>query len=45
MSLKHLEQGIYLLHTSKYHPDATNIYWALVKMARVDRLHHARLDV
>lgn len=42
MRLKHLEQGIHLPHTSKYHPDAIDIYWAIEKMAGVDRLHLVR---
>lgn len=42
MRLKNLEQGIHLPHTSKYHPDAIDIYWALEKMAGVDKLHHVR---
>lgn len=42
MRLKHLELGIHLPHTSKYHPDAIDIYWAIEKMAGVDKLHHVR---
>lgn len=42
MMLKHLEQRIYLFHTSKYHPDAIDIYWAMEKTAGVERLHHVR---
>lgn len=42
MRLKHLEQGIHLPHTSKYHPDAIDIYSAIEKSAGVDRLHHVR---
>ena len=42
MRLKHLEQGIYLSHTSKYHPDDVDIYWPTEKMAGVDKHHHVR---
>ncbi len=35
MMLKLLEQRIYLFHTSKYHPDAIDIYWAVEKTAGV----------
>lgn len=42
MRLKHLERGIHLPHTSKYHPDAIDIYWAMEKMAGVDGLHHVK---
>lgn len=40
MRLKHLEQGIHLPHTSKYHLDAIDIYPAIEKTAGVDGLHH-----
>ncbi len=40
--MKHLEQGIHLPHTSKYHPDAIDIYCAIEKTTGVDRLHHVR---
>lgn len=33
MRLKHLEQDIHLPHTSKYHPDAIDICWAVRKYA------------
>lgn len=36
MRLKHLEQGIHLLHTSKYQPHAIDIYWAIEKTTGVD---------
>lgn len=42
MRLKHLERGIHLPHTSKYHPDAIDIYWAMEKTAGVDGLHHVK---
>lgn len=42
MRLKHLERGIHLPHTSKYHPDAVDIYWAMEKTAGVDGLHHVK---
>lgn len=42
MRLKHLEKGIHLPHTSKYHPDAIDIYWAVRKAAGVGGLRHLR---
>lgn len=42
MRLKHLEQGIHLPHTSKYHPDAIDIYCVVEKMAKMDKLHHEK---
>lgn len=44
MRLKHLEQDIHLPHTSKYHPDAIDIYCVIEKMAEVDKLHHVRRE-
>lgn len=42
MKLKHLEKEIHLLHTSKYHPDATDIHRLIEKTALVDKLHYVR---
>lgn len=42
MRLKHLEPGIYLPHTSKHQRDATDIYWAEGKTARVDGFYYVR---
>lgn len=42
MRLKHLELGIHLPHTSKYHQDASDIYWAQERTARVDGFHYVR---
>ena len=42
MRLKHLEKGIHLPHTSKYHPDAIDIYWSGRKTAGVGGLHHLK---
>lgn len=42
MRLKHLEPGIHLPHTSKYHQDAIDIYWAQEKTAGVDAFHYVR---
>lgn len=42
MRLKHLQPGIHLLHNSKYHRDAIDIYWPKEKTAGVDGCYPVR---